>query len=75
MFNLSDFIMKTLSGMIGRYPDFQVREYALNWYARGKLTEDHLMEVEVMLVAQYTPPVIPEIDGYEGENIAEDEAV
>lgn len=39
--------------MIGRYPDFQVREYALNWYSKGKLTEEHLINVEAALEAQY----------------------
>lgn len=55
MFNIRDFIMNTLRGMHGHYPDFQIREYALNWYAKGKLTEEDLMEVELML---NPPPVI-----------------
>lgn len=49
MFNIRDFIMDTLKGMIGNYPDFQIREYALNWYAKGKLTEDDLSELESYL--------------------------
>lgn len=53
MFNITDFIMKTLYGMIGKYPDFQVREYALNWYSKGKLSEENLMEIEVAIEAQY----------------------
>ena len=56
MFNIRDFIMNTLKGMHGHYPDFQIREYALNWYAKGKLTEEDLMEVELML----NPPVVEE---------------
>ena len=46
MFNLGEFIKKTLKGMIGSYPDFQVREYAINWYAKGKLTEEDLATVD-----------------------------
>lgn len=46
MFSIRDFIMKALEGMVGNYPDFQVREYALNWYERGKLTEADLAAVE-----------------------------
>ena len=42
--------MSALRGMHGNYPDFQIREYALNWYGKGKLTEEDLAEVEVMLV-------------------------
>lgn len=46
MFNIHDYIMKTLRGMVGNYPDFQIMEYALNWYEKGKLTETDLAEVE-----------------------------
>lgn len=49
MFSLHDFIMKTLLGMIGSYPEFQIREFALNWYERGKLTESDLAEIEALL--------------------------
>ena len=60
MFSITEFIMKTLKGMIGKYPDFQIREYALNWYSKGKLTEEDLAEIETLIEAQYivpTPPV------------------
>lgn len=53
MFSLNDFIMKTLNGMIGNYPDFQVREYASNWYSKGVLTEDNLAEIDVVIENQY----------------------
>lgn len=56
MFSIRDFIMNTLKGMHGHYPDFQIREYALNWYAKGKLNEEDLAEVELML-----NPLIPEV--------------
>ena len=49
MFKIKDFVMKTLKGMIGNYPDFQVREYALNWYAKGVLTEEDLATIESIL--------------------------
>lgn len=49
MFKIKDFVMKTLKGMIGHYPEFQVREYALNWYAKGVLTEENLSEIEEIL--------------------------
>ena len=49
MFKIKEFVMKTLKGMIGNYPDFQVREYALNWYAKGVLAEDNLAELENIL--------------------------
>ena len=46
MFDLNKFVMDTLRGMVGNYPEFQVREYALNWYAKGTLTEEDLATVE-----------------------------
>lgn len=62
MFSITDFIMKTIRGMIGKYPDFQAREYALNWYSKGKLTEEHLLEVETLIEAQYQQEEMPLIE-------------
>lgn len=59
MFDIKDFVMKTLKGMVGTYPDFQVREYALNWYAKGKLTEEDLAEIDALIEAQYVVPEPP----------------
>ena len=53
MFNKANFIMKTLHGMIGNYPDFQVREYALNWHKECELTEEHLAEIELAIENQH----------------------
>lgn len=72
MFSLTNYIMKTLKGMIGNYPDFQVMEYALNWYAKGKLTEDNLAEIEALIEAQYVePPTEIEEDGEATETTTE----
>ena len=49
MFNITNFIMSALIGMIGNYPDFQVRQYALNWYEKGKLTEENLEVIETLI--------------------------
>lgn len=67
MFNIRDFIMDALRGMHGHYPDFQIREYALNWYAKGKLNEEDLAEVEAML----NPPV-KEPEAEEAETTVEE---
>ena len=62
MFNINDFLMKTIKGMIGNYPDFQVREYALGWWSKGKLTEEDLASIDATIEAQYVePPVVEEI--------------
>lgn len=64
MFSIHDFIMETLHGMVRWYPDFQVREYALNWYGRGKISEEDLAQVEAWLI--YVPePVSEEPEGPE----------
>lgn len=65
MFSIRNFIMNTLEGMVGSYPDFQVREYALNWYGRGKLTEADLEAVE----AWFTVPAEEEANVNEEENV------
>lgn len=49
--------MDTLKGMKGNYPDFQIREYALNWYAKGKLTEENLAELEEYLAPPVEDPI------------------
>ena len=53
MFNLHDFVLKTIKGMIGKLPDFKVREYALGWYTRGTITEADLAGISVLSEAQY----------------------
>lgn len=63
MFNITAFIMETLKGMAGNYPDFQIREYALNWYAKGKLTEVELAELESFLA----PPIEEELETVEDD--------
>ena len=65
MFNLNNFIMKTLKGMVGHYPDFQVREYAANWYAKGTLTVEDVEEIDNILEAQYIVPETPVVDEHE----------
>lgn len=46
MFSLKDFVLKTLHGMVGNYPEFQIREFALNWYSRGVLNDSDLDTIE-----------------------------
>ena len=67
MFSIHDFIMRTIHGMVGNYPDFQVREYALNWYAKGKLTEEDLATVEELLT-----PKIEETEQLEEVEVLEE---
>lgn len=71
LFDISNFIMKALRGMIGKYPDFQVREYALNWHSKGKLTEDNLSEIDTLIEAQYIESELTEEATTEDEFVDE----
>lgn len=53
MFDLRNFIMKTIRGMIGNELDYKIQEYGLSWYNRGKLTEENLAEIEKLINQQY----------------------
>lgn len=55
MFNLHDFVMKTLTGMVGREPDYKVRQYALGWYDKAQLTAEDMAQLETAIEAQYQP--------------------
>ena len=70
MFKINEFVMKTLKGMIGHYPDFQVREYALNWYAKGVLNEENLAEIEGILC-----PIVEEENEEPVEEPTEEEGI
>ena len=49
MFNLRDFIMKGIRGMIGKEPEYKVIETAAGWLDKGVLTESDLAEVDELL--------------------------
>lgn len=61
MFNLNDFVMKTLMGMVGREPDYKVRQYALGWYDKAELTAEDMAVLESAIESQYGHPVEKEI--------------
>lgn len=68
MFSLHDFVMKTLLGMVGNEPDYKVREYALGWYDKGKISDEDLDKLDAAIDANNTP-VEEEIT--ENEEVAE----
>lgn len=59
MFVLHDFVMKTLTGMVGREPDYKVRQYALSWYDKAELTAEDMAVLEAAIEAQYEQPEEP----------------
>lgn len=46
MFNLNDFVIKTLSTMRNRLDEYQVRAYALSWYSKSVLTDEDLATID-----------------------------
>lgn len=46
MFNLHDFVIKTLSTMKNRLDEYQVRAYALTWYSKSVLTDEDLATID-----------------------------
>ena len=70
MFSLHDFVMKTLLGMVGNEPDYKVREYALGWYDKAKLTSEDMAQLDAAIEAKNTP-----VDTTEEEEITESEEV
>ena len=45
MFVLHDFVMSTLRGMKDVYPQWQVQQFALGYYAKGWINDDDLAEI------------------------------
>lgn len=46
MFNLHDFVLRTLSKMKSRLDEYQVRAYALSWYSKSVLTDEDLATID-----------------------------
>ena len=46
MFNLHDFVIKTLSKMKNRLDEYQVRAYALSWYSKSVLTDEDMNTID-----------------------------
>lgn len=46
MFNLHDFVIRTLSTMRNRLDEYQVRAYALSWYSKSVLTDEDMLTID-----------------------------
>lgn len=60
MFDLHDFVVKTLLGMVGNEPDYKVRKYALGWYDNGDLTSEDMSRLDAAIEAHNMPADNPE---------------
>lgn len=63
MFNLHDFVIKTLSTMKNRLDEYQVRAYALSWYSKSVLTDEDLATIDGWYSTEET-----ETNGEDAEN-------
>lgn len=63
MFNLHNFVMSTLRGMARIYPQWQVQQIALGYYAKGWIADGDLAEIE----SWYAEPDTAEPDDAENE--------
>lgn len=61
-FDPRDFLMKTIKGMIGHYIDFQVREWAADWWKIGKLSDEDMAEIDELIEMQYVVVETPSVD-------------
>ena len=46
MFNLHEFVLRTLSTMKNRLDEYQVRAYALSWYSKSVLTDEDMLTID-----------------------------
>ena len=46
MFNLHNFVIRTLSKMKNRLDEYQVRAYALTWYSKSVLTDEDMNTID-----------------------------
>ena len=65
MFNFNEFIKKGLMDAVGKMADYQVILNAAGWHEKGVLTESDLADIQAMIDAKNTPPVV------EGEEAVE----
>ena len=52
MFDLREFVMKTLRGMAENEPGYKVNRYALGWFEKDVLTAEDLAEIDLLTTEQ-----------------------
>ena len=71
MFNLHDFVLRTLSTMKNRLDEYQVRSYALSWYSKSVLTDEDLATIDGWYSAEETETTNEDTENSNGD-FAED---
>lgn len=64
MFDLREFVMKTLRGMAENEPGYKVNRYALGWFEKDVLTAEDLAEID-LLTAKPEEETIEEVHSEE----------
>ena len=65
MFNLHDFVIKTLSTMKSRLDEYQVRAYALSWYSKSVLTDEDMLTIDSWYTTEAEETVTENVTGQE----------
>ena len=71
MFNLHDYVIKTLSTMRNRLDEYQVRAYALSWYSKSVLTDEDLATIDSWYSTEETETTNEDIEN-SNSDFAED---
>lgn len=59
MFKLEDFVVKTITGMIGNEPTYKIMQYSLGWYQKDVLNDDDMALINSNIEA-YEASLIPQ---------------
>ena len=80
MFNLREFVKSGLLKAIGVQADYWVMLTAANWYSKGVLKEEDMIEIQAKIDEKNTPgeeveEVVEENSAEEAENVVENAEV
>lgn len=67
MFNLHDFVLRTLSTMKSKLDEYQVRAYALSWYSKSVLTDDDMLTIDSWYSAEETETTNEDTENSNGD--------
>lgn len=70
MFDLREFVMKTLRGMAENEPGYKVNRYALGWFEKDVLTAEDLAEIDLLT----TEPEVETIEEVQPKENTEESA-
>ena len=62
MFNLRNFVFKTLETMKNKLDEYQVRSYALSWYQKNVLTDEDMATIDGWYTAEETTDQVEDVE-------------